>query len=34
MNPSGTFIQRPVATTLLMAAILVIGLAAYINLPV
>jgi multidrug efflux pump len=34
MNPSGTFIQRPVATSLLMAAILVIGLAAYINLPV
>jgi len=34
MNPSGTFIQRPVATSLLMAAILVVGLAAYINLPV
>ena len=34
MNVSRTFIQRPVATALLMAAILVVGLAAYINLPV
>ena len=34
MNPSKTFIERPVATALLMAAILVIGLAAYLNLPV
>ena len=34
MNPSKTFIARPVATALLMAAILVIGLAAYLNLPV
>jgi len=34
MNPSGTFVKRPVATSLLMAAILVVGLAAYINLPV
>ena len=34
MNPSRTFIQRPVATALLMAAILLIGLAAYLQLPV
>ena len=34
MNPSKTFIQRPVATSLLMAAILLIGLGAYITLPV
>ena len=34
MNPSKTFIERPVATSLLMAAILVIGFAAYINLPI
>ena len=34
MNPSKTFIARPVATALLMAAILVIGVAAYLNLPV
>jgi len=34
VNPSKTFIERPVATALLMAAILVIGLAAYLNLPV
>ena len=34
MNPSRTFILRPVATALLMVAILVIGLAAYTTLPV
>ena len=34
MNPSGPFIQRPVATTLLMAAILLVGIVAYIQLPV
>ena len=34
MNPSKTFIQRPVATSLLMAAILLIGLGAYLTLPV
>jgi len=34
VNPSRTFIQRPVATALLMAAILLIGLAAYLQLPV
>ena len=34
MNPSGPFIQRPVATSLLMAAILLVGLVAYFQLPV
>lgn len=34
MNPSGLFIQRPVATTLLMLAILLSGLIAYRLLPV
>ena len=34
MNPSKIFIERPVATALLMAAILVIGIAAYLNLPI
>jgi multidrug efflux pump len=34
VNPSKTFIKRPVATALLMAAVLLIGLAAYLNLPV
>ncbi len=33
MSPSRIFIQRPVATTLLMAAILIIGLVAYKFLP-
>jgi len=33
MNPSRIFIQRPVATTLLMAAIFVVGLVAYRFLP-
>jgi multidrug efflux pump len=33
MNPSRIFIQRPVATTLLMAAILLAGGVAYIYLP-
>ena len=34
MNPSRTFILRPVATTLLMVAILLVGLVAYRLLPV
>ena len=34
MNPSKTFILRPVATTLLMVAILLAGAAAYHQLPV
>ena len=33
MNPSRLFILRPVATTLLMVAILVVGLMAYLQLP-
>ncbi|MDE2306338.1 MAG: multidrug efflux RND transporter permease subunit [Gammaproteobacteria bacterium] len=33
MNPSRPFIERPVATTLLMAAILCVGLIAYRTLP-
>src|SRR5882762_380886 len=33
MNPSRIFILRPVATTLLMVAILVVGLIAYLQLP-
>src|SRR5258707_2226564 len=34
MNPSRTFILRPVATSLLMAAILLAGFIAYRQLPV
>ena len=34
MNPSRPFILRPVATTLLMAAILLVGLVAYRFLPI
>src|SRR3954454_6434229 len=34
MNPSQPFILRPVATSLLMAAILLAGLVAYRQLPV
>jgi len=34
MSPSRPFILRPVATTLLMAAILLVGVVAYIQLPV
>src|SRR3954463_16209981 len=34
MNPSQIFILRPVATSLLMAAILLAGLVAYRQLPV
>ena len=34
MNPSGPFIHRPVATALLMAAILLVGIVAYTQLPV
>ena len=34
MSPSRPFIQRPVATSLLMAAILLSGIAAYFQLPV
>jgi multidrug efflux pump len=33
MNPSRIFILRPVATTLLMAAILIVGAIAYLQLP-
>src|SRR5579871_3865951 len=33
MNPSRLFILRPVATTLLMIAILIVGLIAYLQLP-
>ena len=34
MNPSRPFILRPVATSLLMAAILLVGIVAYLQLPV
>jgi len=34
VNPSGPFIERPVATALLMAAILLVGTVAYTLLPV
>ena len=34
MSPSRPFILRPVATTLLMAAILLVGIVAYFQLPV
>ncbi|WP_430911256.1 MdtB/MuxB family multidrug efflux RND transporter permease subunit [Methylobacterium sp. sgz302541] len=34
MNPSRLFILRPVATTLLMLAILIVGAVSYLNLPV
>ena len=34
MNPSRPFILRPVATALLMAAILLVGIVAYFQLPV
>ncbi len=34
MSPSSLFIQRPVGTALLMAAILLVGLAAYFFLPI
>jgi multidrug efflux pump len=34
MNPSGLFIRRPVATSLLMAAILLVGVVGYTQLPV
>ena len=34
MNPSRPFIVRPVATALLMAAILLVGIVAYFQLPV
>ena len=34
MNPSRTFILRPIATSLLMAAILLVGIVAYKQLPV
>ncbi|HZO22816.1 MAG TPA: efflux RND transporter permease subunit, partial [Steroidobacteraceae bacterium] len=33
MNPSRLFVLRPVATTLLMVAILVVGMIAYVQLP-
>jgi len=34
MSPSRTFILRPVATTLLMAAILLMGIVSYFQLPI
>src|ERR1044072_2161067 len=34
MNPSPPFILRPIATSLLMAAILLVGAVAYKRLPV
>src|SRR5450432_964215 len=34
MNPSRLFILRPVATSLLMAAIMLVGIVAYTQLPV
>ncbi len=34
MSPSRPFIMRPVATSLLMAAIMLVGVVAYIQLPV
>ena len=34
MSPSRTFILRPVATTLLMAAVLLVGLVGYQQLPI
>ena len=34
MNPSRGFILRPVATSLLMAAILLVGIVAYFQLPI
>ncbi len=34
MSPSRTFIERPVATALLMAAILLVGIVSYFQLPV
>ena len=34
MSPSAPFIQRPVATSLLMAAILLVGIVCYTQLPV
>src|SRR5215471_3695766 len=33
MNPSAPFIQRPVATSLLMIAILLVGMVGYLYLP-
>jgi multidrug efflux pump len=33
MNPSRIFVLRPVATTLLMIAILIVGIMAYLQLP-
>ena len=33
MNPSRIFVLRPVATTLLMIAILVVGMLGYTELP-
>jgi len=34
MSPSRLFILRPVATTLLMVGLLLVGLVAYTQLPV
>ena len=34
MNPSRPFIERPIATSLLMAAVMLVGIVAYTQLPV
>lgn len=34
MSPSRLFIERPVATALSMAAILLVGIVAFLQLPV
>ena len=34
MNPSRAFILRPVTTALLMAAIVIVGSAAFLKLPI
>jgi len=34
MSPSRPFILRPIATSLVMAAILLVGLVAYTQLPI
>ena len=34
MNPSRQFILRPVATVLLMAAIFLVGIVAFFQLPI
>ena len=34
MSPSRLFIERPVATSLMMAGVILIGLTAFMQLPV